>query len=259
MFNVDEAKDSVSFTISSEMKLVDRVVKEVREFLAESGIEEGFSGIKLVLRELLINAVEHGNTKIPSKTVKCSVKMAAPALCETYVEDEGAGFDWRKVDLQLPDTPDKLRKRGFPLVNAIADKIEFNERGNAVKAFVSLHKKTVYAVSVEGEWTVITPSGDITAANSDSLREVLSTLVLSGMRRCRFDFTGVADIDSVGLSAMIVLSRAMKERGVEKPHLEVSNAPPDIQKLFRMTMLDSIYKLTQPKANGTPAPQEAMR
>lgn len=244
MYSVDEAKDSISFSISSEMKLVDRIVKEARDFLAANGMEEGFSGVKLVLRELLINAVEHGNLKIPAKKAFCELRTLSPELCLIRVEDEGDGFNWRELKLQIPDDPSKIRNRGFPLVNAIADKLEFNEKGNETKAYVSLQRKTAYKSSRQDDgWTLVEPSGDITAASSEILRETLHKLVASGMEKCRFDFAKVSDIDSVGLSALIILSRAMAERGTAAPKLEVVNAAPDIKRLFEMTMLDSVYKI----------------
>ncbi len=242
MFNISESNDSIEFKMSSEMKLVDRVVNETREFLGQDA-EGCFSELKLVMRELLINAVEHGNRKEPTRCVKCEVKRCNGSLYKVQVDDEGDGFDWRKANLSAPDDPSKPRSRGFPLVNALADSLEFNEKGNGVSALVAFHRKTGYAVSDDGGWCVITPSGDITASSSDSLRELLSQLLNSGMGKCRIDFSHVRDIDSVGLSVLIVLSRIMAEMRGAPPQLEISNAPEDIRRLFQMTMLDSIYRL----------------
>jgi len=242
MFNVSEAKDSIEFKLSSEMKLVDRVVNETREFLSQDA-GRSFSEMKLVLRELLINAVEHGNAKNPTLSVKCAISRCAPDLFKIRVEDEGKGFDWKDLDLSLPGDPGRLRSRGFPLVNALADKLEFNEKGNSVCAVVALQKKTGYSVSDDAGCCVITPNGDITAASSDSFKSLLEQLIESGMEKCRINFASVKDIDSVGLSVLIVLSRVLEEKLGAKPQLEIENAPEDIRRLFQMTMLDSIYKL----------------
>ena len=255
MFSVDESANSISFKFSSEMKLVDRAVKETREFLCGAGLEQGFSSLKLVLRELLINAVEHGNRKMPTLAVKCSIEKIGESICKIAVEDEGEGFAWKDLSLKIPDDPNKMRNRGYPLVNALSDRIEFNEKGNRVEAFVPFLKETGYEVEESGAWRIVTPSGDITAASSKPLRELLERLVSSGMEACRFDFANVADIDSVGLSTMIVLSRAMNERGVKEPKLEVVNAPTDIKRLFEMTMLDTIYKLV-PSDGGAGSARE---
>ncbi len=244
MFNVNEGKDSIRFKLSSEMKLVDRAVSEAVSFLAqeqEAGCD--LSGFKMVLRELLINAVEHGNRRIAALSVSCSVERVSGSLCKIKVEDEGQGFDWKAVSLSIPDDPKRLRSRGLPLVNALADSLEFNAAGNAVVAHVALPKETGYLVRESGGFTVIEPSGDITASSSDKLRELLAGLVDSGMLMCRFDLSKVRDIDSVGLSSLLVLSRMLQERAGGKPQLEIENAPDDIVRLFEMTMLDTIYTL----------------
>ncbi len=244
MFSVEDSEKSIFFKFSAEMKLVDRAVKETKDFLAAAGMEGGFSNMKLVLRELLINAVEHGCSKRPEMQVRCKISLPAKELCAIEVEDDGPGFAWKSLDPRLPEDPAKIRNRGFPLVNTLADKIEFNEKGNAVKAFMTMKAATGYAVEEDDDgWRRIVPSGDITAASSDALRELLATQIAQGMRACRFDFARVADIDSVGLSSLIVLSRTLAELGEKPPRLEVVNAPKDIKRLFEMTMLDSIYKL----------------
>ena len=242
MFNVTEGKESIRFKLSSEMKLVDRVVNETSSFLSQDAGGD-LSGIKLVLRELLINAVEHGNRKVASLNVSCSVERIGESLYKIQIEDEGKGFDWKSVKLGVPDDPAKVRNRGLPLVNTLADYLEFNENGNAVTAHMMIPQETGYAVRESDGFSVILPSGDITAASSEKLRELLSGLLDSGMLKCRFDFSKVKDIDSVGLSALVVLSRILEERCEGKPELEIENAPEDIVRLFQMTMLDTIYKI----------------
>ena len=242
MFNVDEGKDSIRFKLSSEMKLVDRVVNEAISFLSQDAGGD-LSGIKLVLRELLINAVEHGNQKIAALSVSCSIERIGESLYKIQIEDEGNGFAWKAVKLSVPDDPGKVRSRGLPLVNTLADHLEFNESGNAVTVHVMIPLETGYAVRGSDGFSVIVPSGDITAASSEKLRELLSGLLDSGMLKCRFDFSKVRDIDSVGLSALVVLSRILEERCCGRPELEIENAPDDIVRLFQMTMLDTIYRL----------------
>ena len=242
MFTVNESKDCIDFKFSSEMKLVDRVANEVGAFLAEDG-QGDFSGFRTVLRELLINAVEHGNGKVSALTVRCAVQHCCESLYKICVEDEGAGFDWSKIDRSLPAGPGGTRKRGLPLVNTFADKLEFNEKGNAVTAWITINKGTGYSVTNEDGVSVITPSGDITAASSDSLRELLDGLFKAGLVKCRFDLKHVKDIDSVGLSSLIILSKMLEEKWGGRPQLEIANAADDIIRLFQMTMLDTIYRL----------------
>lgn len=52
------------------------------------------------------------------------------------VEDEGEGFDYRSLDLKLPEGCGRIRDRGYKLVNAYCDKIEFAAPGNRVTAYL---------------------------------------------------------------------------------------------------------------------------
>lgn len=243
MFSVDENECSVCFKASSEMKLVDRMVKETREFLSGLSDEE-FSSIKLVMRELLINAVEHGSGKLPSMPVKCLLERLGDDRFKICVEDEGPGFDWRKVNLSLPDSPKNIRNRGYPLINALSDAIEFEGRGNAVTAYLTIARETDYGLSEADGACLISPTGDITAASSYKLKSILLEQLDAGRRRFKFDFARVKDIDSVGLSALMALARMLEESLNSKPDLEIVNAPEEIVRLFEMTMLDTVFKFS---------------
>lgn len=63
MFNVNEKDNFIQFIISSDMRLIDRLILDAKKYLEQFNISD-FSEFRLVLRELLINAVEHGNKKI---------------------------------------------------------------------------------------------------------------------------------------------------------------------------------------------------
>jgi anti-sigma regulatory factor (Ser/Thr protein kinase) len=53
------------------------------------------------------------------------------------VEDEGPGFNYGAVRMSLPDDPRRLQNRGYVLIKSLSEKLEFNDRGNCVTAYVS--------------------------------------------------------------------------------------------------------------------------
>lgn len=55
------------------------------------------------------------------------------------VEDEGIGFDYKRIDMELPRDPRHTRSRGYALIKALTEQIHFNDRGNRVSVVVSLH------------------------------------------------------------------------------------------------------------------------
>ena len=91
----------------------------------------------IVLRELLDNAVEHGNRGIETRIVTGSLTYLGEGTFRIIVEDEGEGFDCAGLDVTVPEDPRRVKSRGYVLIHALADRLEFNEKGNRVTAYVS--------------------------------------------------------------------------------------------------------------------------
>jgi len=85
---------------------------------------------ELLLREVLVNAVDHGSQCAPGRSVRCAVRLDRTRLTIT-VEDEGAGFDWRAVSLHRSECLDPSG-RGFDILRAYSTGFRFNGKGNAV-------------------------------------------------------------------------------------------------------------------------------
>ena len=229
------------------MKLVERAVKSCREFI-EKNNPRGFSGIKLIIREIMINAVEHGNKNIAALSIQCLIEQSSARRFKITVTDEGEGFDYRNVNLAIPEDPLKIRNRGLPLVNALADSMEFNEKGNEISAYFTIETGTEFIIEKTGDINIIMPTGDITAAYADTLRTSLQALIEKKDTMFRFDMINVNDIDSVGLSVFIVLSRTLS-RKTETSHLEFVNLSPDIKRLFEVMRMDTLYKINEKGIN----------
>jgi anti-anti-sigma factor len=241
MFKVAENKKSIIFTLSSEVQLADSVIKESQRFLKQFDISE-FSGFKLVLRELLNNAVEHGNYNLSDRTVVCRIEYIGDKRFKITVQDEGKGFDYGKLVMTLPEDPRQIRNRGYALVNAFSDQIDFNDKGNRVTVYVTFMEETVYSIERRNDWQIIVPSGDLTAATADNFRIRLIELLDKGHSRYRFNFQNVADIDSVSLSVLIIFARTLSSKE-ETGKLEVVNMNRDLQDLFHMTRMDQLYSI----------------
>lgn len=143
---VDVQDTSIRCIFSSEMRHIGRVTDRCRYFLMESGIVRSDDvtlvlDVALVLRELLANAIVHGNRSEAERKVRCSVERLPDLRLKITVEDEGGGFDYRSLDMNLPLEPRHAQNRGFALLNALADQIEFNETGNQISAYIALDRK----------------------------------------------------------------------------------------------------------------------
>lgn len=242
MFDIKESERAITFEISSEMRNVDRIIRETKEFCEALEVTL-FEECKIVLRELLINAIEHGNLKVAERKVICSVELLAADRFTVTVEDQGEGFDYAHLDMAIPDDPQQLRNRGYSLINEFSEEIRFNPSGNRVTVSLRSNRETGFAVEEEEGWTVVRADGDITATVADKFRRLLQELVAQGRNNFRFDLAAVVDLDSVSLSVFIVLYKTLA--GAGRPvSLEIVNVNADLANLFHMTKLDELYRIS---------------
>jgi anti-anti-sigma factor len=255
MFEMQEKDREIRFRISSEMRMVDAVVRETDEFLARNGVNDT-ANTRTVLRELLINAVEHGNRKEENRSVHCRIEPDGHNDGDRYaivVEDEGSGFDFRSISSTMPEDPEQLRSRGYPLIHSLSESVEFEKGGGRVRVVMRTLRREPFPCRREGDLYIVSPCGDITAANADALREALRRAIDEGATRFRFELDRVRDIDSIGLSTLIVLVRTLRARGIE-PDLEAFGVQGDVRTLFAMTQLDRLYTINEgnaPHEKGT--------
>ncbi|MEY8415097.1 ATP-binding protein [Tissierella praeacuta] len=105
---------------------VEDVLKKLNNIIENNDI---MFDIRLILNELVINGVLHGNDCITSKCVKLSLEVKENTLT-IQVEDEGAGIDY---NLESYDPSDlKCCGRGLVIVNGLSD--EFYIQKNKVTA-----------------------------------------------------------------------------------------------------------------------------
>lgn len=97
---------------------------------------EDIQDIKLVLSELLYNAVIHGNRQDENKRVLLSLKIAKNILF-VKICDEGHGFDYNHIiSAKNAVNSDEIfmeSGRGIQLVMALVDKLSFNKAGNIIQ------------------------------------------------------------------------------------------------------------------------------
>lgn len=248
MFNMNEEKNSISFTISSEMRMVDHVVFECMEFFKKFDVSH-FSSLKLVMRELLINAIEHGNKNIADEKINCVIDKLDGFRFKITVQDNGKGFDYKCLDMRLPENPEHIRNRGYALINAFSDNVEFNEKGNEVAVIINLIPETEFCTTDNGEWKIISPTGDITASSADRFRIILLEMLKQNITKYRFNLKEVNDIDSVSLSVLICFANMLNKQSNDGK-LEIVNANQDLINLFLMTRLNKTFNIVEQTASN---------
>jgi len=89
-------------------------------------------GVRLAVEEALVNALKHGHGYDPTKVVRLRYRVAADEVW-VEVEDEGAGFDHRRVaDPRLPINWSRPSGRGLLLMRHFLTWVRFNDQGNCV-------------------------------------------------------------------------------------------------------------------------------
>lgn len=128
--------------IPSDIDIVYSTVGDVLQYIQETlgQVEEidAFE-IRLILNELILNAIRHGNKQDFHKKVKVTVGIAKGIYIFICIEDEGEGYDHtclmqRHKSLQeLSDICDmKETGRGILIVKSLCNSLRFNRKGNKV-------------------------------------------------------------------------------------------------------------------------------
>lgn len=127
--------ESMSFVIPSDMELVQEVLQRADEFARRHGVPDD-SKTNIVLRELLANAIFHGNRNDRSLNVEGRIEHMGKQTMRIIVEDRGKGFDYSGLEIAIPDDPRHIQNRGYALISNLCKSLDFNERGNRVTAVV---------------------------------------------------------------------------------------------------------------------------
>jgi serine/threonine-protein kinase RsbW len=119
--------------IESQVANLRVVEKAIDDATATLGIsQDNYGKILVSAMEAVNNAILHGNKSNPEKSVEVEINFKSDVLKIT-VTDEGAGFNPEKVpDPTTPENIEELNGRGIYLMSHLADKIEYNKKGNSV-------------------------------------------------------------------------------------------------------------------------------
>jgi serine/threonine-protein kinase RsbW len=119
--------------IESQVANLRIVEKAIDDATAVIGIsQDNYGKILVSAMEAVNNAILHGNKSNPEKSVEIEINFKSDELKIT-VTDEGPGFNPEKVpDPTTPENIEELNGRGIYLMSHLADKIEYNAKGNSV-------------------------------------------------------------------------------------------------------------------------------
>jgi len=88
--------------------------------------------IELGLHEALVNAVKHGNSGDPQKTLRIR-RILTPKWFIWQIQDEGKGIPDFKKKKSLPEQLDADGGRGLFLIHQCFDDVRWSRRGNRLQ------------------------------------------------------------------------------------------------------------------------------
>jgi serine/threonine-protein kinase RsbW len=115
----------------SNLRVVENAIDEATSVIGIS--QDNYGKILVSAMEAVNNAIIHGNKSVQEKIVEVEISSKSDELI-IVVTDQGPGFKPEKVpDPTTPENIEELNGRGIYLMSHLADKIEYNKKGNSVK------------------------------------------------------------------------------------------------------------------------------
>jgi serine/threonine-protein kinase RsbW len=122
-------KIKIESTIGS-LRIVENAIDEATAVIGIS--QDDYGKILVSAMEAVNNAILHGNHSNPEKIVDIEIAYKSNEL-QITVTDEGAGFRPETVpDPTTPENIEAINGRGIYLMSHLADKIQYNKKGNSV-------------------------------------------------------------------------------------------------------------------------------
>jgi serine/threonine-protein kinase RsbW len=126
---------SIQFAIFSKIERIQELIEAAKDFAQENTGQA--IRLAVVLRELVLNAIQYGNQNVATRQVVCTLRRDGEGGIWLSVQDEGAGFDMRALSTCLPEDPLQAPQRGLAIVKSLCRDIEFNDRGNLVRVHLA--------------------------------------------------------------------------------------------------------------------------
>ncbi len=129
--------------ISSTLLEVDTVIEQISEYIKDKVPLDSTTYWKIHtgFYEALLNAVVHGNKYNTQKKVYVEFRIVNQDLVVLRIRDEGNGFDYNNIP--DPFSSENILEdfgRGVKMIDTLADRIKFNQKGNEVTMFFKVKK-----------------------------------------------------------------------------------------------------------------------
>ena len=126
--------------IPSSVEDADLLCLRVRDLLDANGLSPQSFVVELLTRECLANALNHGNSNDPAKSIELQLQVGRTWI-RLQVTDEGPGFPWRKA-MRTKVCTTESRGRGLKIYALYSERFRFNRCGNRITLWIDKKKQT---------------------------------------------------------------------------------------------------------------------
>lgn len=135
---IDNKFHSTNLTMSCQSQNIEDVVQKIISKVEkiDPDISDLNFRIKIAVREMLANAIVHGCADKGEISIELDIYNDQVKL---KVKDPGEGFDHENASFNKVPV-DEESGRGLIMINEVADKVVFNEKGNAISVFFKVSK-----------------------------------------------------------------------------------------------------------------------
>ena len=101
--------------------------------------------LRVIINEVLINAILHGNNEDATKSVRIDAGLTREGNVFLIIEDEGLGYDFEEIcrnhKSYVANPKDMLESgRGMKLVRGLCENVKVNKKGNKVTIIKKIEK-----------------------------------------------------------------------------------------------------------------------
>jgi anti-sigma B factor antagonist len=104
-----------------------------------------------------------------------------------------------------------------------------------------------FTASSHADVTIIEVEGQLIVGNRQELKTLVLDAIDKGATKVLVDFARTGYIDSSGLGVLVSLAKKIREGGGD---LRLANLNDDLQTLFELTKLDTLFQISQTREHA---------
>lgn len=104
-----------------------------------------------------------------------------------------------------------------------------------------------FTASTHADVTIVDVEGQLIVGNRQELKQLVLDAIDKGAKKVLVDFARTGYIDSSGLGVLVSLAKKIREGGGD---LRLANLNDDLQTLFELTKLDTLFQISQTREHA---------